>query len=55
MALVDVSIRSMAVREYAPEGQDASTGAWVPERGAYTLQVGRSSRDIRLKAKLVLR
>ena len=34
---------------------DASTGAWVPERGAYTLQVGRSSRDIRLKAKLVLR
>ncbi len=34
---------------------DASTGAWVPEPGAYTLQVGRSSRDIRLKAKLVLR
>ena len=34
---------------------DESTGAWVPEPGAYTLQVGRSSRDIRLKAKLVLR
>ena len=34
---------------------DASTGAWVPEPGAYTLRVGRSSRDIRLKAKLVLR
>ena len=34
---------------------DESTRAWVPVPGTYTLQVGRSSRDIRLKAKMVLR
>ena len=34
---------------------DESTGAWVPEPGTYTLHAGRSSRDIRLNAKVVLR
>jgi beta-glucosidase len=34
---------------------DESSGAWVPEPGTYTLNAGRSSRDIRLKAKVVLR
>jgi beta-glucosidase len=34
---------------------DESTRAWVPEPGTYTLHAGRSSRDIRLKAKIELR
>ncbi len=34
---------------------DESTGAWVPEPGRYTLHAGRSSRDFRLKANVVLR
>jgi beta-glucosidase len=34
---------------------DESTRAWVPVPGTYTLQVGRSSRDIRMNTKMVLR
>jgi beta-glucosidase len=34
---------------------DESTRSWVPEPGTYTLRAGRSSRDIRLNAKVVLR
>jgi beta-glucosidase len=34
---------------------DESTRAWVPVPGTYTLHAGRSSRDIRLDAKVVLR
>jgi beta-glucosidase len=34
---------------------DESTRAWVPEPGTYTLHAGRSSRDMRLNAKVVVR
>ena len=34
---------------------DESTRAWVPVPGTYTLHAGRSSRDIRLDAKVVVR
>jgi beta-glucosidase len=34
---------------------DESTRGWVPVPGTYTLQVGRSSRDIRMNTKMVLR
>jgi beta-glucosidase len=34
---------------------DEPTRAWVPVPGTYTLHAGRSSRDIRLNATVVLR
>jgi beta-glucosidase len=34
---------------------DESTRAWVSDPGTHTIHVGRSSRDIRLKANVVLR
>ena len=33
---------------------DESAGAWVNPPGSYTIQVGRSSRDLRLKARVVV-
>ena len=34
---------------------DEKTGRWASHRGVYTLRAGRSSRDLRLKAEVVLR
>jgi beta-glucosidase len=34
---------------------DESTRAWVPDPGTYTLRAGRSSRDLRLNATVVMR
>ena len=34
---------------------DEGLGRWVAEPGTYTIRVGRSSRDLRLSAKVVLR
>jgi len=49
-AEVRLTVRARSLARF-----DEATGTWAPHPGVYTLRAGRSSRDLRLQAQVVLR